>query len=73
MFTAKCMDCGEKAFINTLASGSMANDKVPSISWCKCVDRESNNDKRIRGRVIYKNLATFADHLQHNLGEKHNG
>lgn len=67
MFEAKCMDCGEKAIINTLASGSLGNNRVPSISWCKCVDRESNPDKRIRGRVDYRVPATFSGHLTPNV------
>lgn len=59
MIECNCIDCGEPASINALTSGSMGNLVVPSRSWCKCVDRETNPDKKIGGLVIYHSKKTF--------------
>lgn len=54
MFSGICNDCGERVFINLLASGSMGNKYIPSISYCTCKDRDTNKDKKIAGLVEYK-------------------
>lgn len=54
MFNGKCNDCGEKVFVNTLASGTMGNKYIPSVSYCTCSDRDTNKDKKIAGLVEYK-------------------
>lgn len=54
MTHGRCLDCNEIVLINTLASGFEGNQYMPSISWCTCCDRDTNPDKIIKGKVIYK-------------------
>ena len=54
----KCIDCGETILFSPLQSGSQG--KLPVISCCRCIDRETNKDKKVSGRVTeYKNYPTF--------------
>ena len=51
-----CNDCGGSILFNSLASGSIS--QIPSESYCKCIDRNTHEGKKIEN-VVYHEYATF--------------
>ena len=54
----ECKDCKGKILFNGIGGGSAS--EIPHYSYCRCVDRESNKDKKLRGNVVFKVYATYS-------------
>lgn len=56
MIVLECKDCKGRIYFNPIASGSAANQATES--HCRCVDRDTNKDKKTTN-VIHREYATF--------------